>query len=188
MVHTTKLYPTDDATSFHVFGRIMSGTLYAGQEVRILGENYSLADEEDSRIGQVGRLWISEARYCVVLFIFYGMIICYEGYQTKGAVFIPYLHLSSDVSILKVALKATGSVKSSLRLLLSRCMSFDQTHCFLVCRHISLVRALFLHDRTSCGIIEFSCCSFDTTGFKRLSDGLQYLFLQRFLVLNMFWN
>ena len=41
----------------------MSGTLYAGQEVRILGENYSLADEEDSRVGQVGRLWISEARY-----------------------------------------------------------------------------------------------------------------------------
>jgi len=66
MVHTTKLYPTDDATSFHVFGRIMSGTLYAGQEVRILGENYSLADEEDSRIGQVGRLWVSEARVWLV--------------------------------------------------------------------------------------------------------------------------
>lgn len=62
MLHTTKLYPTHDATSFHVFGRVMSGTLYAGQEVRILGENYSLADEEDSRVGQVGRLWISEAR------------------------------------------------------------------------------------------------------------------------------
>ncbi|KAF6038906.1 EFTUD2 [Bugula neritina] len=62
MLHTTKLYPTEDAASFHVFGRVMSGTLYAGQEVKILGENYSLSDEEDSRVGFVGRLWISEAR------------------------------------------------------------------------------------------------------------------------------
>ncbi|XP_060572589.1 116 kDa U5 small nuclear ribonucleoprotein component-like [Ruditapes philippinarum] len=63
MVHTTKLYPTQDATCFHVFGRVVSGTLYANQEVRILGENYTLQDEEDSRFGQIGRLWISEARY-----------------------------------------------------------------------------------------------------------------------------
>ena len=63
MVYTTKLYPTSDATVFHVFGRVMSGTLKATQSVRILGENYSLQDEEDSRQGQVGRLWISEARY-----------------------------------------------------------------------------------------------------------------------------
>ncbi|XP_014666920.1 PREDICTED: 116 kDa U5 small nuclear ribonucleoprotein component-like [Priapulus caudatus] len=65
MVHTTKQYPTQDATAFHVFGRILSGTLYAGQEIRILGENYSLQDEEDSRVLQAGRLWISEARYKV---------------------------------------------------------------------------------------------------------------------------
>ncbi|KAK6166051.1 hypothetical protein SNE40_022834 [Patella caerulea] len=63
MIHTTKLYPTNDATCFHVFGRVMSGTLQANQEVRILGENYTLQDEEDSRFGQVGRLWIAEARY-----------------------------------------------------------------------------------------------------------------------------
>ncbi|CAI9741869.1 kDa U5 small nuclear ribonucleoprotein component-like [Octopus vulgaris] len=64
MIHTTKLYPTPpDATSFHVLGRIMSGMLHANQEVRILGENYSLQDEEDSRPGMVGRLWIAEARY-----------------------------------------------------------------------------------------------------------------------------
>ena len=62
MVHTTKLYPTPDATTFHVLGRVISGTLYANQEVRILGENYTLQDEEDSRFAQVGRLWISEAR------------------------------------------------------------------------------------------------------------------------------
>ena len=63
MVHTTKLYATQDATQFHVFGRVISGTLYANQDVRVLGENFSLQDEEDSRHSQVGRLWISEARY-----------------------------------------------------------------------------------------------------------------------------
>ncbi|XP_071102577.1 116 kDa U5 small nuclear ribonucleoprotein component-like [Haliotis cracherodii] len=65
MIHTTKLFPTSDGTSFHVFGRVLSGTLYSNQEVRILGENYTLQDEEDSRFGQVGRLWIAEARYKV---------------------------------------------------------------------------------------------------------------------------
>lgn len=65
VIHTTKLFPTEEGTSFHVFGRVMNGTLHANQEVRILGENYTLQDEEDSRFGQVGRLWISEARYKV---------------------------------------------------------------------------------------------------------------------------
>ncbi|KAL9968242.1 hypothetical protein ACROYT_G026594 [Oculina patagonica] len=63
MLHTSKQYPSQDATAFHVFGRVMSGTIYAGQQARILGENYTIEDEEDSRVGTVGRLWIAEARY-----------------------------------------------------------------------------------------------------------------------------
>jgi U5 small nuclear ribonucleoprotein component len=35
MIHTTKQYPTEDTTCFHVLGRVMSGTLHAGQEVRL---------------------------------------------------------------------------------------------------------------------------------------------------------
>jgi U5 small nuclear ribonucleoprotein component len=62
MVHSTKMYPTDDCTFFLVLGRVMSGTLHANQEVRVLGENYTLQDEEDSRVLTVGRLWIYEAR------------------------------------------------------------------------------------------------------------------------------
>lgn len=50
-----------------MLARVISGTLHAGQEVRVLGENYSLQDEEDSRILQVGRLWVYEARYKVEL-------------------------------------------------------------------------------------------------------------------------
>jgi hypothetical protein len=62
MVHSTKMYPTDDCTFFQVLARVMSGTLYANQDVRVLGENYTAADEEDSRVLTVGRLWIFEAR------------------------------------------------------------------------------------------------------------------------------
>ena len=65
VVHTTKQYPTEDCTGFYVLGRVLSGTLHAHQSVRLLGENYSLSDEEDSRIVTVGRLWIHEARYKV---------------------------------------------------------------------------------------------------------------------------
>ena len=81
-LHITKLYPSQDATIFHAFGRVMSGTgqfhlcahhcahvhcilplcaVYSGQQVRVLGENYSLEDEEDSTVGQVG----SYRRVCV---------------------------------------------------------------------------------------------------------------------------
>ncbi|XP_048481923.1 116 kDa U5 small nuclear ribonucleoprotein component [Plutella xylostella] len=67
VAHTTKMYPTDDCTFFLVLARVMSGTLYAGQPVRVLGENYSAQDEEDSRVMSVGRLWVNEARYKVEL-------------------------------------------------------------------------------------------------------------------------
>ncbi|KAL3318092.1 U5 small nuclear ribonucleoprotein component [Cichlidogyrus casuarinus] len=63
VIHTTKLYPDEEAVSFHAFGRVMSGTLHAGQNVRVLGEAYSLEDQEDSRPATVGRLWVSQARY-----------------------------------------------------------------------------------------------------------------------------
>ncbi|TRY62642.1 hypothetical protein TCAL_11965 [Tigriopus californicus] len=63
MVHTTKQYPNEDLTCFHVLGRVMSGTLHSEQEIRLLGENYTIYDEEDSRNLTVGRLWIYEARY-----------------------------------------------------------------------------------------------------------------------------
>lgn len=62
MCHTTKMYSTDDGVQFHAFGRVLSGTLQAGQPVKVLGENYTLEDEEDSQICTIGRLWISVAR------------------------------------------------------------------------------------------------------------------------------
>ena len=73
MVHVSKQYPASSgedgsavgSNSFNVLGRVFSGMLHAGQHVRILGETYSSIDEEDSRVVQVGRLWIPEGRYKV---------------------------------------------------------------------------------------------------------------------------
>ena len=65
VIHTTKNYSTSDATTFHIYGRVLSGTIQSNQQVKILGENYTLQDEEDSRFCQVGRIWIYNARYRV---------------------------------------------------------------------------------------------------------------------------
>ena len=101
MVHITKLYPTEDATQFHAFGRVISGTcksfpfffpssftlslflfsfhspfslslylVYSGEQVRVLGESFTLEDEEDSKVCQVGRLWVTEARSGGVITIY----------------------------------------------------------------------------------------------------------------------
>ena len=67
VVHTTKNYPTADCTSFHVLGRVISGTLKAGTDVKILGENYSIQDEEDCRIMTTGRLWLPVSRWIFYL-------------------------------------------------------------------------------------------------------------------------
>jgi 116 kDa U5 small nuclear ribonucleoprotein component len=52
-----------DAAVFDVLGRVMSGTLYAGQSVKVLGESFVPDDnEEDSAIKQVTKLWIPQPR------------------------------------------------------------------------------------------------------------------------------
>lgn len=63
VVHVTKQYPVQDASVFHVFGVVLSGTLRARQTVKVLGESYSSIDVEDSRILPIGRLWIYQSRY-----------------------------------------------------------------------------------------------------------------------------
>lgn len=63
MVHITKLFPSTDGTMFHAFGRVLSGTISKGSNVKILGENYSLDDEEDSKPEIVAKVFVAEARY-----------------------------------------------------------------------------------------------------------------------------
>lgn len=62
MVQIAKLYHTTDAQSFRAFGRVISGTLRKGLEVKVLGEGYSPEDEEDMVKATVEDLWISQAR------------------------------------------------------------------------------------------------------------------------------
>ena len=65
VVHVTKLFNTQDAQGFNSFGRVMSGTARPGQQVRVLGENYSIDDEEDMVNGTIEAVWIAESRYGV---------------------------------------------------------------------------------------------------------------------------
>ncbi|CAI6090378.1 unnamed protein product [Clonostachys chloroleuca] len=63
VVHVTKLFNTSDAKNFYAFGRVLSGTAKPGDQVRVLGEGYSLDDEEDMAMAYIGGVFIAETRY-----------------------------------------------------------------------------------------------------------------------------
>jgi U5 small nuclear ribonucleoprotein component len=63
VVHVTKLFSASDAKSFYSFGRVVSGTARPGMQVRVLGEGYSLDDEEDMAMASIAEVFIGETRY-----------------------------------------------------------------------------------------------------------------------------
>ena len=63
MLQVVKLFPRADASAFDAFGRVFGGTIRVGDTVRVLGEGYSLDDEEDATRKVVSRLWIHQGRY-----------------------------------------------------------------------------------------------------------------------------
>ena len=63
VVQITKLFNTSDAEHFYSFGRVLSGIAKAGQQVRVLGEGYTIDDEEDMSISTISDTWIAESRY-----------------------------------------------------------------------------------------------------------------------------
>ncbi|BEI94638.1 uncharacterized protein CcaverHIS019_0702100 [Cutaneotrichosporon cavernicola] len=65
VVQVTKLFMTTDAQEFRAFGRVMSGKVSRGQPVYVLGEGYSLDDEEDMVSAIVEGVMIDESRYNV---------------------------------------------------------------------------------------------------------------------------
>jgi len=65
MVNVTKLYSRPDASRFDSLGRVLSGTIRVGDKVRVLGEGYSLEDEEDSSVQEITNIWIYQGRYRV---------------------------------------------------------------------------------------------------------------------------
>lgn len=62
VVHITKLYHTTDAQAFRAFGRVMSGTVRKGEQIKVLGEGYSPEDEEDMVKAIVEDVWIGQSR------------------------------------------------------------------------------------------------------------------------------
>ncbi|RAL07483.1 116 kDa U5 small nuclear ribonucleoprotein component [Aspergillus homomorphus CBS 101889] len=65
VVHVTKLFTSTDASKFHAFGRIMSGTVSPGQQVRVLGEGYTPEDAEDMAVATISDTWIAETSYSI---------------------------------------------------------------------------------------------------------------------------
>ncbi|KAK7632590.1 116 kda u5 small nuclear ribonucleoprotein-like protein component [Phyllosticta citricarpa] len=65
VVHVTKLFNTTDAKTFHSFGRVLSGIAKPGDQVRVLGEGYTIEDEEDMVTATISDVWIAESRYNV---------------------------------------------------------------------------------------------------------------------------
>jgi U5 small nuclear ribonucleoprotein component len=63
VVQISKLFITQDAARFNAFGRVMSGTAQPGQQVRVLGEGYSIDDEEDMVVATISDVSIAETRY-----------------------------------------------------------------------------------------------------------------------------
>lgn len=63
VVQITKLFNTPDASGFYSFGRVMSGVAKPGQQVRVLGEGYTIDDEEDMTISTISGTWVAESRY-----------------------------------------------------------------------------------------------------------------------------
>lgn len=80
VVHIAKLFPRQDCTKFDAFGRIFSGTIRSGDQVRVLGESYTPEDEEDSVQAQIGQIWVYQSRYRVPFSKFSaGNLVLIEG-------------------------------------------------------------------------------------------------------------
>lgn len=63
VMQITKLFNSSDAKSFRSFGRVLSGTAKPGMRVRVLGEGYSIDDEEDMTMETISNVYVSESRY-----------------------------------------------------------------------------------------------------------------------------
>lgn len=63
VIQVSKLFHTSDAKDFYSFGRVMSGTVSPGLQVRVLGEGYTLDDEEDMAVATVSDCWVNNTRY-----------------------------------------------------------------------------------------------------------------------------
>lgn len=89
VIHVTKLYDNEEATGFDAFGRVFSGTVRPGQVVRVLGEGYSIDDEEDMTMQKVLDAWIYESRQVSIRF--FSFMLWRETYERRPGLYqIPH--------------------------------------------------------------------------------------------------
>lgn len=65
MINVVKLYSEPDGGEFTAFGRVLSGTVRAGTKVKVLGDAYTLEDDEDMMEQEVDTVSIAQGRYRV---------------------------------------------------------------------------------------------------------------------------
>lgn len=65
MMHVVKLYNTPDGSKFLSLARIYSGVIKTGQRVKVLGEAYSLDDDEDMALAEVSSIAVPVGRFSV---------------------------------------------------------------------------------------------------------------------------
>lgn len=65
VINIVKLFNTPDGSKFMSLGRIYSGTVRVGQQVKVLGEAYTQEDEEDMALVEVGALYVGAGRFSV---------------------------------------------------------------------------------------------------------------------------
>ena len=67
VINIVKLIAAPDGLSFFAYGRVMCGSVRAGQKVRVLGETFSVDDPEDARVETVRNIYIPQARYQIAV-------------------------------------------------------------------------------------------------------------------------
>ena len=65
VVHVAKMYNKKDCKTFDVLGRVVCGVLRKGARVKVLGEQYSLEDEEDMSTKTATNLYLHNSRYSI---------------------------------------------------------------------------------------------------------------------------
>jgi U5 small nuclear ribonucleoprotein component len=113
VVQITKLFTNPTISGFYAFGRIMSGTAEPNQQVRVLGENYTLDDEEDSALATIDSTFIGCSRYNIPTSgVPAGNLVLLSGIDNsivKTATIVPP-NFSEDLYIFKPIAHFTESV------------------------------------------------------------------------------
>ena len=87
VIYIAKLFPTPDCSKFDAFGRVFSGSVQAGDRVRVLGETFTPDDEEDSSVAEVSAVWVYQARYRIPVPRAYAGAILPGEYFACGSLF-----------------------------------------------------------------------------------------------------